>query len=123
MFKIKTIDATRGAMIPQIILFTVPLILTTLIQTLFNAVDIAVLGNMADTRAVAAVGTTTTIVHLIVDVFVGISSGAALWAALRRNWTFPPAPQRPPSRVATMRLWPMQPFRSWAIPLQRSTPH
>lgn len=78
MFKIKTIDATRGAMIPQIILFTVPLILTTLIQTLFNAVDIAVLGNMADTRAVAAVGTTTTIVHLIVDAFVGISSGAKI---------------------------------------------
>ena len=59
MFKAKTIDATQGAMIPQIILFTIPLILTTLIQTLFNAVDIAVLGNMADTQAVAAVGSTT----------------------------------------------------------------
>lgn len=54
------------------------MILTTLIQTLFNAVDIAVLGNMADTRAVAAVGATTTIVHLIIDAFVGISSGAKI---------------------------------------------
>jgi len=78
MFRTKTIDATQGAMIPQIILFAVPLILTTLIQTLFNAIDIAVLGNMADTRSVAAVGATTTIVHLIIDAFVGISSGAKI---------------------------------------------
>ena len=78
MFKAKNIDATQGAIIPQIILFAIPLILTTLIQTLFNAIDIAVLGNMADTRAVAAVGATTTIVHLIIDAFVGISSGAKI---------------------------------------------
>jgi len=78
VFKIKSIDATKGPIVPQIILFAIPLVLTTLIQTLFNAVDIAVLGNMADTRAVAAVGATTTIVHLIIDAFVGISSGAKI---------------------------------------------
>ena len=78
MFKPKQIDATRGALVPQILIFVVPLILTTLIQTLFNAVDIAVLGNMADTRAVASVGATSTIVHLVVDAFVGISSGAKI---------------------------------------------
>ena len=78
MFRAKTINATQGSMIPQIIIFAIPLILTTLIQTLFNAVDLAVLGNMADTRAVAAVGATTTIVHLIIDAFVGISSGAKI---------------------------------------------
>jgi putative MATE family efflux protein len=78
MLKPKQIDATRGPLVSQIIIFAVPLILTTLIQTLFNAVDIAVLGNMADTRAVAAVGATTTVVHLIVDAFVGIASGAKI---------------------------------------------
>ena len=78
MFRTKSIDATQGNMIPQIILFAIPLILTTLIQSLFNAIDIAVLGNMADTRAVASVGATSTIVHLIVDAFVGISSGAKI---------------------------------------------
>jgi len=78
VFRTKTIDATKGAIVPQIILFAVPLVLTTFIQTLFNAVDIAVLGNMADTRSVAAVGATTTIVHLIIDAFVGISSGAKI---------------------------------------------
>jgi len=78
VFRAKSIDATQGNMIPQIILFAIPLILTTLIQSLFNAVDIAVLGNMADTKAVASVGATSTIVHLIVDAFVGISSGAKI---------------------------------------------
>lgn len=78
MFHPRQIDATRGSLVPQIMIFAVPLILTTLIQTLFNAVDIAVLGNMADTRAVAAVGATTTVVHLIVDAFVGIASGAKI---------------------------------------------
>lgn len=78
MFRAKTIDATQGKIIPQIIIFAIPLILTTLIQTLFNAVDIAVLGNMADTRAVASVGATSTIVHLIIDAFVGITSGAKI---------------------------------------------
>lgn len=74
----KKIDATRGAIIPLIVSFVIPLILTTLIQQLFNAVDIAVLGTMADTTAVASVGATTTIIHLIVDAFVGISSGAKI---------------------------------------------
>lgn len=74
----KKIDATKGALIPLIIAFVIPLILTTLVQQLFNAVDIAVLGNMADTTAVASVGATTTIIHLIVDAFVGISSGAKI---------------------------------------------
>ena len=78
MFRTKTIDATQGRLVPQIILFAIPLILTTLIQTLFNAVDIAVLGNMADTQAVAAVGATSTIIHLIIDAFVGISSGSKI---------------------------------------------
>lgn len=74
----KKIDSTKGKLIPLILRFVFPLILTTVIQQLFNAVDIAVLGNMADTTAVAAVGATTTIVHLIVDAFVGISSGAKI---------------------------------------------
>lgn len=78
MFKSKQIDATQGRLVPQIILFVVPLILSSLVQKLFNAVDIAVLGNMADTRAVASVGATTTIVHLIVDAFVGIAAGSKI---------------------------------------------
>lgn len=72
------VDATRGPLIPLIISFVIPLILTTMLQQLFNAVDIAVLGNMADTTAVASVGATSTIIHLMIDAFVGISSGAKI---------------------------------------------
>ena len=78
MTRAKKIDATQGALIPLIISFIIPLILMTLIQKLFNAVDIAVLGKMADTTAVAAVGATGTITALIVDSFFGISTGAKI---------------------------------------------
>ena len=78
MTRAKKINATQGALIPLIISFVLPLILMTLIQKLFNAVDIAVLGNMADTTAVASVGATTTIMSLIVDSFFGISTGAKI---------------------------------------------
>ena len=75
MLRAKKIDATQGALIPLIIAYAIPLILSTLVQTLFNAVDTVVLGNMADSTAVASVGATTSIVHLLVNTFVGIASG------------------------------------------------
>ena len=78
MTKAKKINATQGPLIPLIISFVLPLILMTLIQKLFNAVDIAVLGNMADTVAMASVGATGTIITLIVDAFFGISTGAKI---------------------------------------------
>lgn len=76
--KAKTVDATQGAIIPQIITYVIPLILMTLIQKLFHAIDIAVLGSMADTVAVASVGATGTILALIIDSFFGISTGAKI---------------------------------------------
>jgi len=78
MTRAKKINATQGAMIPLIISFVIPLILMTLIQNLFHAADISVLGNMADTVAVASVGATGTIISLIVDTFFGISTGAKI---------------------------------------------
>ena len=60
----------------QIFQYAIPLIIGTLIQTFFNAVDMIVLGNMADSSAVASVGATTSIVHLVVNSFVGIAGGA-----------------------------------------------
>ena len=71
----KSIDTTTGSLFQKIILYSIPLILSTLIQQLFNAVDIVVLGNMADSTAVAAVSATTPITSLIVSTFVGISTG------------------------------------------------
>lgn len=78
MLKTNHIDATQGSLVPLIIRYTIPLILSTLIQSLFNAVDIVVLGNMADSQAVAALGATTTIIHLVVNTFIGLSSGTKI---------------------------------------------
>ena len=73
--KMTRVDATQGSLVRLILLYTIPLICSALIQKLFNAVDIVVLGNMADSAAVASVGATTTIIHLIVNTFFGLSAG------------------------------------------------
>jgi len=78
LFRAKRIDATKGSIVRSIILYALPLVFSTLIQTLFNAVDVLVLGNMADSVAVASVGATTTIVHLLVNTFVGLASGTKI---------------------------------------------
>ena len=75
MLKTRRTDATTGPIIPQIITYAVPLILTTLLQTLFNAVDLAVLGNMADSNAVASVGATSSSYSLMMTLFVSFSAG------------------------------------------------
>lgn len=74
--KAKSIDATEGRLLPKIIQYAIPLILSTLIQQLFNAIDIVVLGNMADDVAVASVSATTSVTSLLVTSFVGLASGS-----------------------------------------------
>lgn len=74
--KARSIDATEGNLLPKILLYAFPLVLSTLIQQLFNAIDIMVLGNMADEVAVASVSATSSIVSLFVNSFVGLASGS-----------------------------------------------
>ncbi|MBQ8344747.1 MAG: MATE family efflux transporter, partial [Clostridia bacterium] len=81
MFSHKRVDATQGAIIPTMLKYAFPLMLTTLVQGLFNAVDIAVLGQMASPTDVASVGATSTIATLLVNLFVGISSGVKILIA------------------------------------------
>ena len=74
----KKLDVTSGSIPKGILRYAVPLMFSTLLQYLFNAVDIAVLGNMADTAAVAAVGATSSIISVIMSGFVGFSSGCKI---------------------------------------------
>ena len=74
--KAKSIDATEGKLLPKIIQYAIPLILSTLVQQLFNAIDIVVLGQMANDVAVASVSATTSVTSLLVTSFVGLASGA-----------------------------------------------
>lgn len=77
----QNVDITGGPLFSSILKYSIPVIIGSLIQVLFNSADIAVLGNMADGVAVAAVGVTTVIVGLIVNSFVGLSSGCTIMLA------------------------------------------
>ncbi len=76
--KFKTVNITEGNLLSSIIVYTIPVIFIGLVQSLFNAVDIMVLGYVADTQAVASVGATSSIIHLLINTFFGISSGAKI---------------------------------------------
>ena len=75
MIRMKNVDMVHGKLIQSIILYAIPILLMGLIQKLFNAVDVMVLGAVADTNAVASVGATSSLVHLLIDTFFGISTG------------------------------------------------
>lgn len=75
LLKRKNIDATTGPILKSIIIYAIPLILSTLIQTLFHSVDLIVLRYVADSTAIASVGATGSIITLIVNTFVGLSGG------------------------------------------------
>ncbi len=74
--KIRNVDMLHGNLFKSIIIYTIPVIFIGLVQSLFNAVDIMVLGFVADTNAVASVGATTSIIHLLVNTFFGIATGS-----------------------------------------------
>jgi len=71
----KRADLLNGPLFSSIVKFSIPLIIGHLIQILFNAVDIAVLGNMASTVDVASVGVTGAVTGLLINAFVGFSTG------------------------------------------------
>ncbi len=72
----KEIDMLHGSLVDKIFRFALPLAFTGILQQLFNAADVAVVGRLVGGNAMAAVGSNTPIVGLIVNLFVGISLGA-----------------------------------------------
>lgn len=71
-------DRTRGPILIPLIAFSVPIMLTNLLQLLFNAADIIVVGQFANENAVAAVGATSSIINLLVNLFSRISIGVTV---------------------------------------------
>ncbi len=69
---------TDGAIIPQMVLFALPLLLGNIFQLLYNTVDTIVVGNFVSTEALAAVGSTSMIINIIVFFFNGLSVGASV---------------------------------------------
>ena len=71
-------DMTSGPILKQIILFSLPLMLGNIFQMLYNTVDSIVVGNFVGQEALAAVGSTTVIVNMLVFFFNGFSIGAGV---------------------------------------------
>ena len=75
MTRTKEPQITEGPIFSALIRFAIPIMLTQLIQILFSAVDISVLGHMAGTDAVASVGTTASITGIMIGLFSGFGTG------------------------------------------------
>ena len=71
----------NGTIMDKLISFSVPLILSGILQLLFNAVDIIVVGRFSGSQALAAVGSTTALINIFTNLFIGISLGANVLAA------------------------------------------
>ena len=76
MAKTLGMDLTTGSIFKKMIKFSVPLIFTYWLQLAFNFADIIVLGAMVGDNAVAAVGSTSSLINLIIGLFTGLSFGA-----------------------------------------------
>ena len=74
----RTRNMTSGSIVKQIILFSLPLMLGNIFQMLYNTVDVFVVGNFVGKEALAAVGSTTMIVNMLVFFFNGFSVGAGV---------------------------------------------
>ncbi len=76
-----SIDMTTGRLMPKIVNFAIPLILTGLLQLVYNAADVMVVGRFAGSIPLAAVGATSSLVHLSLNLFLGLATGAGVVAA------------------------------------------
>ena len=71
----------NGTIMDKLISFSLPLMLSSILQLMFNAVDIIVVGRFSGSQALAAVGSTTALINIFTNLFIGISLGANVLAA------------------------------------------
>lgn len=75
------IDMCNGPLMPKLISFSLPLMFSGILQLLFNAVDLVVVGRFAGSDCLAAVGSTTALINIFITFFIGLSLGANVIAA------------------------------------------
>ena len=71
----------NGSIMDKLVSFSVPLMLSSILQLMFNAVDVIVVGRFSGSQALAAVGSTTALINIFVNLFIGISLGVNVLAA------------------------------------------
>ena len=80
--KYSQLSLTDGPIASSLILFSVPILITNLFQQLYNAVDSAVLGHWCGSIALAAVGSTSALINLLIGFFLGFATGAGILFAM-----------------------------------------
>jgi len=81
MANIQSVEMTSGSVFPKIARFSLPLAATGILQLLFNAADIIVVGKFSGSTSLAAVGATSSLINLLIGAFIGISIGANILVA------------------------------------------
>lgn len=82
MKKIKhEIDMCNGPLLGKVLIFSLPLMLSGILQLLYNAADVAVVGRFAGSASLAAVGSTGSLTNLMINLFIGLSVGASVVVA------------------------------------------
>ena len=74
--KAYTMDMTEGPVLTKILMFSIPLMFSSVLQILFNAADIVVVGKFVGHTALAAVGSNSALINLVTNLFIGLSIGA-----------------------------------------------
>lgn len=77
----REMDMVNGPLLPKIVRFIIPLIFTGVLQLLYNAADVVVVGRFEGHQALAAVGATGALINLILNVFMGLAVGASVAVA------------------------------------------
>ena len=95
-------DMTTGPLLGKIIRFAIPVLLSGLLQTLYNAADTIVVGQFAGATALAAVGSTGSFTNLMINLFLGLSVGASA--------------SRSTSVGGSLRTYPIPCIRRWRSP-------
>ena len=98
---IEQVNMIEGALLPKVLRFSLPLAATGVLQLLFNAADVIVVGKFAGATALAAVGATTALINLLVNAFMGISVAStfslrAISAAAKMSVYAPASTRRSP---------------------------
>ena len=75
------IDMTEGRLLPKLLAFTLPVLLSGVLQLAFNAADLIVVGRFGRPNALAAVGSNVALVSLVINTFMGLSTGGGVLCA------------------------------------------
>ena len=81
MAKTHQVDMLNGSLADKMITFALPLAASSILQQMFNAADLAVVGRFASSQAMAAVGSNASVISLILNLFIGLSVGANVLVA------------------------------------------